>query len=161
MQLYSKNESGEYEPATEAQLNEVFKEKSNGIVAKRIAEIREAEVKKATEEARPKLEQQLREELTAKIKGEVEAELKPQIDEANKAKGELEIALRRKTVAAEFGFKPETEEFLGSGSEEDMRAKAETLKSNFGAPAQPQTPEKTSGEQQSSLLEKTGLDIKL
>lgn len=160
MQLYSKNESGEYEPATEAQLSEVFKEKSHAIVARRIEEIRESEVSKALEKAKPELEQKLRDELTAKIKGEVESEFKPQLDEANKKAGELEVALRRKTVAAEFGFKPETEEFLGNGSEEDMRAKAETLKSNFGAPA-PQMPEKNSAEPKSSLLSKTGLDIKI
>lgn len=160
MQLYSKNESGEFELATEAELNEAFKEKSDRIVSKRIAEIREAEVSKAIAEAKPELEKTLREELTPKLREELESEFKPQIEEAQKAKAELECALRRKTVAAEYGFKPEAEEFLGNGSEEEMRATAEKLKNNFGAPA-PQPPEKNSAEPKSSIMEKTGLDIKI
>lgn len=160
MQLYSKTESGEFEPATEAELSAVFKEKSDRIVSKRIAEIREAEVSKAIEEAKPELEKTLRDELTAKIKDEVESEFKPQLEEVQRAKADLEVALRRKTVAAEYGFKPEAEEFLGNGSEEDMRSNAEKLKSNFGAPA-PQPPEKNSAEPKSSIMEKTGLDIKI
>lgn len=160
MNFYTKNESGEMVPATEAQLEKLVSERSNGIVARRIAEIREKEVADALAKAKPELETKLRDELTAKIKSEVESEFQPLIDEANKAKGEAELALRRKTIAAEFGFKPETEEFLGSGSEEDMRAKAETLKNSFGAPA-PSAPDKEPGEQKSSVFDKTGLDIQV
>lgn len=160
MQLYTKNSTGEFELATEAELSEAFKEKSHAIVARRIEEIRESEVSKALEKAKPELEKNLREELTAKIKSEVEEEFKPKLDEAEKAKGELEVALRRKTVAAEYGFKPEAEEFLGNGSEEEMRAKADALKKNFSTPA-PEPPEKKTAELKSSTYEKTGLDIKI
>lgn len=160
MQLYTKNESGEFEPATDKQLSEAFKEKSDPIVARRIAEIREREVAKALEEAKPELEKTVREEISAKVRSEVESEFKPQLDEANKAKGELEIALRRKTIAAEYGFKPETEEFLGNGTDEEMRAKADLLKNNFGT-SEPQAPEKKTAEPQNKLQEATGLDIKI
>lgn len=161
MQLYIKNKSGEFELATEAELNEVFKEKSDLIVSKRISAIQEREVSKALEEAKPEFEKNLREELSAKIRGEVEEEFKSKLEEAEKTKGDLEIALRRKTVAAEFGFKPETEKFLGNGSEEDMRKEAETLKNSFSVPATQQLPEKQTSEPKSSTYEKTGLDIKI
>lgn len=158
MQLYAKNESGEFEPATDKQLAEVFKEKSDPIVARRIGEIREREVAKALEEARPGLEKTVREEISAKVRSEVEGEFKPQLEEANKAKQELEIALRRKTIAAEYGFKPETEEFLGNGTDEEMRAKADVLKNNFGS-TETKAPEKQTAEPTNKLQEATGLDI--
>lgn len=162
MELFIKNESGDFERATQAELDEAFKEKSDLIVSKRIEKIREAEVKKAIEEATPKFEAKLREELTTKIKGEVESELKPKLEEAEKARNEVEVALRRKTVAAEFGFKPETEQFLGDGSEEEMRAKAETLRDSFAGSHAPQNlPEKESSDPKSSIQEKTGLDIRI
>ena len=154
MQFYTKDESGEYVEATDSQVEELFQARSEKIIAKKLAIARERQ----KEEIRPEIEEQFRKEFAPKLEAEAkekaEGIFKTQLDEANA----LDVALRRKTIAAEYGFKPETEQFLGDGSEEDMRAKADTLKNSFGAPAI-NAPEKTSTEPVSELQQKTGLNI--
>lgn len=161
MQLYTKNDSGEFHLATEEQLSEAFKEKSDPIVARRIAAIRDKEL----EAARPEFEKKVRAELETKLKAEAEATVKSEYEgklaEANKAKEEAELGLRRKTIAAEYGFKAEAEKFLGNGTEEEMRANADALKANFGTNTGPAEPEKTSATPISEAAEKYGLDVKI
>lgn len=158
MQFYTKDESGEYVEATDSQVEELFQARSEKIIAKKLAIARERQ----KEEIRPEIEEQIRKEFAPKLEAEAkekaEGIFKTRLDEANARAEKLDVALRRKTIAAEYGFKPETEQFLGDGSEEDMRAKADTLKNSFGAPAI-NAPEKTSTEPVSELQQKTGLNI--
>lgn len=154
--FYLKNESGEFIEATDSDYEEAFRERSDKIVSKRLA----ASVQNALEKEKPEFIKQLREEESSKIRKEVEDELKPKIDEAEHRASDLQTQLRRKTIAAEYGFKPEAEEFLGDGTEDEMRAKADTLKNSFGAP-KVEFPDKSNGEPDSESLQKYGLDVKI
>lgn len=158
MQFYIKNEAGEFVEASK-EIDEEFHRRSHSIVATRLKELREKDL----EEARPEFEKKVREETEGKIREEVNASLKNEyeakLQEASNRATELDVKLRRKAIAAEFGFKPEAEEFLGSGTDEEMRAKADTLKTSFSAPANANTPEKTGANPQSKILQETGLNI--
>lgn len=156
MQFYIKNESGEFVEANKEVENE-FRRMSDPIVARRIAEKMETELNKA----RPDFEKKVRGEVEETLRKTIATEYEGKLAEATKKYEDLDVALRRKTIAAEYGFKPESEEFLGSGTDEEMRAKADTLKNTFSTPAQTQTPDKTDGAPQSKLLDKYGLDIKI
>lgn len=156
MQFYIKNESGEFVEANKEVENE-FRRMSDPIVARRIAEKMETELNKA----RPDFEKKVRGEVEEELRKTIATEYEGKLAEATKKYEDLDVALRRKTIAAEYGFKPESEEFLGSGTDEEMRAKADTLKNTFSTPAQTQTPDKTDGAPQSKLLDKYGLDIKI
>lgn len=131
MQFYTKNESGEYAEATSSQLEEYFRSRSDKIVQGRIEAMRQNEI----ERVKPELEKTLREELTKSMEPEirktVEAEFQTKLDEANKTIAERETTIRQKTIAAEYGFKAGTEKFLGTGTEEEMRANADELKQGF------------------------------
>lgn len=132
MQVYIKNEAGEYAEATDSQIEELFQTRSEKIVAKKLATAREKEL----ERIRPELEEQIRKEslekLTTEATEKAREDVKTQLDALTKERDDLSARLRRKTIAAEYGFKPETEEFLGTGTDEEMRAKADTLKNSFG-----------------------------
>lgn len=154
--FYLRNESGDFIEATESDYEEAFRERSDKIISKRLA----ISVKNALEKEKPEFLEKLRREETSTIRKEIEAEAQSKIDEAEKRVGDLENRLRRKTIAAEYGFKPEAEEFLGNGTEEEMRAKADTLKNSF-AVGGGNYPEKHNVEPGSESLEKYGLDVKI
>lgn len=158
MQFYTKDDSGEYTEATDGQIEELFRSRSDKIVAKKLAAARE----KAMEELRPELEEQIRKDFIPKLEEEAQKkateEWQGKLDEANKRADGLDVALRRKTIAAEYGFKPEAEQFLGDGSDDDMRAKADALKSSFNQP-EAKYPDKQSTEPVSKLQQETGLKI--
>ncbi len=158
MQFYTKDDNGEYVEATDGQVEELFRERSDRIVAKKLASAREKEA----ERLRPEIEEQIRKEFVPKLEAEAlakaEDRFKTQLNEAENRANELDVALRRKTIAAEYGFKPETEQFLGNGTDEEMRAKADTLKNSFGSQSMG-APEKTSTEPVSKLQKDTGLNI--
>ena len=160
MQFYIKNDSGEFVEA-DKEIDEEYKKRSWGIVHTRLEEITERELEKKRPEFEKRVRGEVEEAFKKEIRESVEAEYKDKLAEADKKYGELDVAFRRKTIAAEYGFKPESEEFLGSGTDEEMRAKADTLKNTFSTPAQTQTPDKTDGAPQSKLLDKYGLDIKI
>lgn len=134
-QYYIKNEDGEFVEA-DKEVEQEFKDNSKYIVAKRLRDIREktkdAMREEVTEELRKEATDTLRKEITEELKSDFQAK----IDAANDKATGLETQLRRKTIAAEYGFKADAEQFLGDGSEEDMRAKADALKDSF-APAKP------------------------
>ena len=162
MQFYIKNESGEFTAASESQIEDAFRERSDAIVSKRLASIKDKELEKA----RPEFEKKVREEVTAGIektlREQIEGEYKGKLEEADKAIAEKDILLRRKTIAAEYGFKPDAEEFLGNGTDDEMRAKADTLKNTFGANSGGgDLPNKTGTEPPSETAEQYGLDIKI
>lgn len=158
MQFYTKDDNGEYVEATDGQVEELFRERSDRIVAKKLANAREKEA----ERLRPEIEEQIRKEFVPKLEAEAlakaEDRFKTQLNEAENRANELDVALRRKTIAAEYGFKPETEQFLGNGTDEEMRAKADTLKNSFASQSMG-APEKTSTEPVSKLQKDTGLNI--
>lgn len=160
MQFYTKDDSGEYSEATDSQIEELFQSRSEKIIAKKLAIAREKEL----ERIRPELEEQIRKDFTPKLEAEAtekaKVEFESKLAEANKRADSLDVALRRKTIAAEYGFKPEAEQFLGDGTDDEMRSKADTLKNSFSQ-SDANYPEKQSTEPQSKLLQETGLDIKV
>lgn len=125
--FYKKTDDGEFVEANK-DVDELFREKSFGIVAEKL--------KKEKEKFRAEIEDEVRSKAIETIKGEakqeLEAEYKEKLDSLEAKNKSLDTALRRKTIAAEYGFKPETEQFLGDGDDESMRAKADTLKTSFG-----------------------------
>ena len=161
MQFYTKDDSGEYAEATDSQIEELFQARSEKIIAKKLAIAREKEL----ERIRPELEEQIRKDYYPKLEEEAKekakAELEPKLHEAENRANELDVALRRKTIAAEYGFKPEAEQFLGNGTDDEMRSKADTLKNSFAAQGMPNAPDKQSTEPESKLLQETGLDIRV
>lgn len=126
--FYKQNDAGEYIEA-DSDVDELFRQKSGDIVSSKLA--------KAKEKIRAEIEDEVRNSALETIKGEAKQELEEEYKtklEASESKArQLDVALRRKTIAAEYGFKPETEQFLGEGSDEEMRAKADTLKASFAS----------------------------
>ena len=161
MQFYTKDDSGEYTEATDSQIEELFQARSEKIIAKKLAIAREKEL----ERIRPELEEQIRKDYYPKLEEEAKEkakeEFEPKLHEAENRANELDVALRRKTIAAEYGFKPEAEQFLGNGTDDEMRSKADTLKNSFATQGMPNVPEKQSTEPESKLQQETGLDIRV
>lgn len=129
MQYYIKNDKGEFE---EADVSEMFRERK--------ARWERSESRRIREETEESIRQELTEKLTADITGQVSADYDKRIAaiESEKAalateKQELEISFNQKKVASEYGFKPEMEKVLGRGTEEEMRAVADTIKSNYSS----------------------------
>ena len=153
--FYKQNEDGEYIEA-DKDVDELFRQKSSDIVSSKLS--------KAKEKLREEIEDEVRASALDTIKGEakqeLEAEYKEKFDALEAKNKSLDVALRRKTIAAEYGFKPETEQFLGEGSDDDMRAKADTLKTSFAinnnAPI-----EKQSEPSVSKLQQKTGITVEI
>ena len=153
--FYKKNDEGEFVEA-DNDVDELFQQKSDKIVSHKI--------RNAKEKLREEIEAEVRNSATDTIKSEVRTELETEYKEKlelseSKAK-QLDIKLRRKTIAAEYGFKPETEEFLGDGSDDDMRAKADTLKSSFSDKGAHGI-EKSQTPTVSKLQEKTGITVEI
>ena len=151
--FYKQTDEGEYIEA-DKDVDELFRQKSSEIVSAKMA--------KAKEKIRAEIEDEVRSDALETIKGEAKAELEEEYKiklEASETKAkQLDIALRRKTIAAEYGFKPDAEQFLGEGSDDDMRAKADTLKSSFGTKEAPHI-EKQAEPSVSKLQEKTGIKV--
>lgn len=131
MQFYIKNDSGEYTEANDQQIESLFEERSAKIVSKKLAIAKEKEL----ERIRPELEDRIRDELSdrlrTELKEEISGEYQTKLDDLAKAKNELDVKLRAKTIAAEYGFEAKMEEFLGTGSDDEMRAKADILKTGL------------------------------
>lgn len=139
--FYIKNDSDEYVDGTSA-VEEYFRERSDDIVRKRMAGAKD----KITSEVRAEIEAEVRKSATEAIKEEVRKEIEPEykdkLAEAEARVKTLDTSLRRKTIAAEYGLKAEFEEFLGDGSDEDMRAKADVLKTSPVNSGETKAPEK-------------------
>ncbi len=136
MNFYVKNDSGEYSVATEAQIDELFKEKSDKIVSAKLKTRQEKISAEIEAKLRGELSEKLKSELSDTIKTEtrkeLEAEYQSKLSKSESKAKELDIKLRRKAIAAEYGFKTNVEDFLGDGTDEEMRAKADALKEGFG-----------------------------
>lgn len=150
MTYYRQDENGEYVDATE-DVNNIVKSRLHSYKESSQAEIRE------------EVEKTLREELTTSITSEVEEKVtqqyKPQLEEATTKASQLETKLRQTTIAAEYGFKPGTEKYLGEGTEEEMRKEAETLKTSFTASGKP--PKKETGGSESKVQKRTGITVEI
>ena len=153
--FYKQTDEGEYIEA-DKDVDELFRQKSSEIVSAKLA--------KAKEKIRSEIEDEVRSNALETIKGEARQELEEEYKsklEASESKAkQLDIALRRKTIAAEYGFKPETEQFLGDGSDDEMRAKADTLKTSFGSNEASHI-EKQVEPSVSKLQEKTGIRVEI
>lgn len=154
--FYKKTEEGEYVEA-DNDVDELFRQKSSDIVS--------AKLTKAKEKIRDEIEDEVRKSTLETIKGEarheIEAEYKPKLEESESKIRQLDIKLRRKTIAAEYGFKPEAEEFLGDGDDDAMRAKADTLKNSFTSNSGSVSMEKSSEPKVSKLQQKTGITVEI
>ena len=153
--FYKQNDEGEYIEA-DKDVDELFRQKYSDIVSAKLA--------KAKERIRTEIEDEVRNSALETIKGEakqeLEAEYKTKLEESESKARQLDIALRRKTIAAEYGFKPETEQFLGDGNEDDMRAKADTLKNSFASSGTVQM-EKSAEPKVSKMQQKTGITVEI
>lgn len=154
--FFKQNDKGEYIEADE-DVDELFRQKSSEIVSSKLA--------KAKEKLRTEIEDEVRASALETIKGEARKELEDEYkakleSSESKARG-YEIQLRRKTIAAEYGFKPEAEQFLGDGDEDDMRAKADTLKNSFSANGKSEGIEKSTEPKMSELQQKTGITVEI
>lgn len=153
--FYKQNDEGEYVEA-DKDVDELFRQKSSDIVSSKLS--------KAKEKLREEIEDEVRSNALETIKNEAKAELEGEYKEkleASESKAQqLDIKLRRKTIAAEYGFKPETEEFLGSGSDDEMRAKADTLKNSFAIEGV-KSMEKQAEPKVSKLQESTGIVVNI
>lgn len=153
--FYKQNDDGEYVEA-DKDVDELFRQKSSDIVSAKLA--------KAKERIRTEIEDEVRTNALETVKGEakqeLEAEYKSKLEASESKARQLDIALRRKTIAAEYGFKPETEQFLGDGSDDEMRAKADTLKHSFGSNGSASI-EKQSEPKVSKLQESTGIRVEI
>lgn len=154
--FYKKTDTGEYIEA-DSDVDELFRQKSSDIVS--------AKLTKAKEKIRDEIEDEVRKNALETIKGEakqeLETEYKAKLEESESKAKQLDIKLRRKTIAAEYGFKPEAEEFLGDGDDEAMRAKADTLKNSFTSNSGAVSMEKTSEPKVSKLQQKTGITVEI
>ena len=153
--FYKQNDEGEYVEA-DKDVDDLFRQKSSDIVSAKLA--------KAKERIRSEIADEVRANALETIKGEakqeLEAEYKTKLEESESKARQLDIALRRKTIAAEYGFKPETEQFLGDGSDDEMSAKADTLKHSFGGSGNASI-EKQSEPKVSKLQESTGIRVEI
>ena len=151
--FYKQTDEGEYIEA-DKDVEELFRQKSDSIVS--------AKVGKAKDKIRKEIEDEVRsdalETIKSEARAEIEEEYKPKLEASEAKVKQLDIALRRKTIAAEYGFKPDAEQFLGEGSDDDMRAKADTLKSSFGTKEASHI-EKQAEPSVSKLQEKTGIKV--
>ena len=135
--FYTKADDGQYTEATKEQLEETWRERSDNIVSEKLARRKDKYMAEVRAEAEPKIREELTKELTEQIGKEKSEEFQGKLDELQHKLTESETKLRRKTIAAEYGFKTEVEEFLGNGSDEEMRAKADKLKDGFAASGKP------------------------
>ena len=124
MQFYTKGEDGNFTEATQEQIDGIFQPRFERFKKTESANIRGEVEKTVREELTPKL--------TEELQTQIKAEYEPKLAEAEDKIKKFDIQVRQKTIAAEYGFKPETEKYLGEGTDEEMRKEADNLKNNFG-----------------------------
>lgn len=160
--FYKQNDEGEYVEA-DNEVEDLFRHRSEKIIRSKLDGSRE----KYKTELRNEIEEEIRnsalETIKSEAKAELEAEYKDKLSASENKARELDIALRRKTIAAEYGFKPEAEGFLGDGSDDDMRAKADVLKTSFGVTNANGAIhiEKSTEPKVSKLQQKTGITVEI
>ena len=157
--FYKQTDDGEYIDA-DKDVDDLFRQKSDEIISKRIGKVREKEIARIREEIEDDVRNNATETIKSEAKAELEQEYKAKLEESESKAKQLDIALRRKTIAAEYGFKTDAEQFLGDGDVVSMRAKADSLKNCFGSVGTG-TIEKQSEPSVSKLQEKTGIVVEI
>ena len=157
--FYKQTDDGKYVEA-DSDVDELFRQKSNDIISSKLAKAREKETAKIREEIEEEVRNNALETIKSEAKQELETEYKDKLESSEAKIKELDAKLRRKTIAAEYGFKPEAESFLGNGDDEDMRAKADILKKSFGS-GSGVSMEKESESKVSKLQQKTGITVEI
>lgn len=150
MQFYIKNEAGEEQDATEI---------VNSVVENRLKKFKDSETSKIREKVIEETRDELTPVLTKEIEDKMKNEYQPKLDEANAHSKKLETQLLQKTIAAEYGFKPGTETFLGNGSADEMRKNADTLKESFSVTGK--APKKETSTGKSLVQERTGIKVQI
>ena len=153
--FYKQTDDGKYVEA-DNDVDELFRQKSSDIVSAKLAKAKEKLREEMAEEVRKSSYESIRSE----AKQELEDEYKKKLEESESKAKQLDIQLRRKTIAAEYGFKPDTEQFLGDGDEDDMRAKADVLKASFSS-SNTAPLEKISEPKVSKLQQSTGITVEI
>ena len=128
--FYKQNDKGEYVEA-DNDVDELFRQKSDEIVRSKLGKARERETEKLREEIEADVRKNAEDAIRKEVESSIGAEYQQKLQESEKRAKELDVQLRRKSIAAEYGFKPDAEQFLGSGDDDDMRAKADALKTSF------------------------------
>ena len=157
--FYKLNDSGEYTEA-DNDVEDLFRSRSDEIIRKKLEKARERETGKIRAEIEEEVRANALETIKSELRTEIESEYKPKLEESEAKAQQLDIALRRKTIAAEYGFKPDAEQFLGNGSDDDMRAKADVLKASF-ASGKNATIEKQAEPSVSKLQQRTGITVEI
>jgi hypothetical protein len=134
MQFYKKNNDGEYVEATEDDIVPAQSERVERLRKTESEKIRAELEKTYRDELTPKITKELETKLTEDLSKKFEGEYKSKLEDVNSKLQSAETQLRQKSIAAEYGFKPDLESFLGDGSEEEMRAKADVLKTTVVTP---------------------------
>ena len=155
--FYKLNEAGEYAEA-DNDVEELFRSRSDEIIRKKLDKARERETEKIRTEIEDDVRKNALETIKGELRNEIESEYRPQLEASEAKAHQLDIALRRKTIAAEYGFKPDTEQFLGDG--DDMRAKADVLKASFSS-SNTAPLEKISEPKVSKLQQSTGITVEI
>lgn len=155
--FYKLNDAGEYSEA-DNEVEELFRSRSDEIIRKKLEKARERETDKIRAEIEDEVRKSSLETIKSELRTEIESEFKPKLEASEAKAQQLDIALRRKTIAAEYGFKPDTEQFLGTGSDDDMRAKADVLKASFAGSSNAPI-EKQAEPVVSKLQQSTGIKV--
>lgn len=125
-------EGESYVEATDDQVLTRFKERIDRIKSSEAKKVREELETTVRDELTPKITKELEKDLTKTLTEKLEGDYKSKLQDAEKKVQENEVKIRQKTLAAEYGFKPDMESFLGTGTEDEMRANADKLKENVG-----------------------------
>ncbi len=157
-EFYIKNDEGEFVEADD-KVEERFREKSDKIVSERLNKVREKETAKIREEVEREVREKTTDSIKSEARSEVEKEYQDRLAKAEAETKELDVKLRRKSIAAEYGFKPEAEKYLGNGSDEEMRKEADNLKTSFAKDTSFNAPDKQANNGESKAKASTGLDI--
>lgn len=147
---YTKSEEGEFSDATE---------EVNNIVKNRLHKFKESSAAEIRTEVEAKVRDELTESITKAAEDKFKSEFQPKLDEVTQKAQQLETSLRQKTIAAEYGFKPGTEKYLGNGTEEEMRKEADLLKSSFNGTTK--APDKETGSGKSATQQRTGIKVEI
>lgn len=139
--FYKQNDAGEYVEA-DNDVDELFRQKSDEIVRSKLGKAREREAEKLREEIEADVRKNAENSIRKEVEESLGAEYKQKLQASEDRVKELDVQLRRKSIAAEYGFKPDAEQFLGSGDDDDMRAKADALKTSFVSESKTPTIEK-------------------
>ena len=157
--FYKLNDAGEYTEA-DNDVEDLFRTRSDEIIRKKLEKARERETDKIRAEIEEEVRTKALDTIKSELRTEIETEYKPKLEASEAKAQQLDIALRRKTIAAEYGFKPDTEQFLGNGTDDEMRAKADVLKANFGGSGNAPI-EKQSEPSVSKLQKQTGITVEI